>query len=303
MCYKARLEPVDLQILKFLNTRIFLPPEQKKYYFKLKKGFEGETRFDLLTAKLQKECLILNDLLLKVNNSSFQIDSTIIFQGTIYLFEVKNYEGQFCFKNNRFYLINGEEINDPLDQLKRSKLLFSQLLKQLGIHFSIEAYVVFINPEFTLYQFPPNLPVILPTQLKRFFDELNMQPSKLTNAHRTLAEKLVSLHTPSSPSIHLPAYSFEQLKKGLTCKTCGSFIISVDGKKMVCGSCGFEEGVESAILRGVEEVQLLFPNRKITTNDIHEWCQAVDSKKTVRRILSSHFKVKGHGKFSYFEKD
>lgn len=98
MCYKARLEPVDLQILKFLNTRIFLPPEQKKYYFKLKKGFEGETRFDLLTAKLQKECLILNDLLLKVNNSSFQIDSTIIFQGTIYLFEVKNYEGQFCFK-------------------------------------------------------------------------------------------------------------------------------------------------------------------------------------------------------------
>ncbi|MGG1677671.1 nuclease-related domain-containing protein [Neobacillus sp. NRS-1170] len=117
----------------------------------LKKGFEEEVQFDLLTEQLQNECYILNDLLLKVGNTSFQNDSVILFQETIHLFEVKNYEYELIFKTNRLESFSGEEYQNPLDQLNKNTLLLRQLLQNMGYNFPIKGYVVFINPEFTLY--------------------------------------------------------------------------------------------------------------------------------------------------------
>ena len=144
----------------------------QKYYFNLEKGFAGEVQFDLLTEELQCDCLILNDLLLEVNKTKFQIDTAIIFQETIYLSEVKNYEGDFYYESDIFYTFSGKEKKDPLDQLNRGKSLFRQLLQSLGYHLTIDGSVVFVNPEFFLYQAPKNLPFIFPTQLNRFMKKL-----------------------------------------------------------------------------------------------------------------------------------
>ncbi|MFK4998085.1 nuclease-related domain-containing protein [Bacillus sp. N9] len=88
-----RKEPTELAVLKFLNNRMDLSDDFKRYYFNLQKGYDGERMFDSLTESLQSECLILNDLLLEINNTVFQIDTLIIFPETIYIFDVKNYEG------------------------------------------------------------------------------------------------------------------------------------------------------------------------------------------------------------------
>jgi hypothetical protein len=130
-----------------------------------------------------------------------------------------------------------------------------------------------------------------------------MKPSRLNNRHKKLADQLVSLHINESPYTKLPTYEYDQIKKGITCKKCSSFSMSVRGKIIVCGTYGCEEEVESAVMRSVVEIKLLFPDWKITTNVVHEWCMVVESKKTIRRILTQNFKVMGHGKFSYFVSD
>ncbi|MEH7014459.1 nuclease-related domain-containing protein, partial [Neobacillus niacini] len=162
MLYKARSESVVLKTLRILNKRMKLTEDEQWYYLNQEKGFEGEVQFDLLTEKLQHNCLILNDLQLESNKSSFQLDSTLIFQETYSLFEVKNYEGEYVYDSEYFKTPGGKDIQNPLDQLKRSKLCLQQLLQSLGSKLTIEAYIVFINPHFTLYQTPPNLPLILP---------------------------------------------------------------------------------------------------------------------------------------------
>ena len=86
MLRKPRPEPSKLKILGFLNTRMGLSEDEKQNYLYLKKGYEGEVMFDSLTDKLQCECYILNDLLLKINNTFFQIDTLIIFQNKGQLF-------------------------------------------------------------------------------------------------------------------------------------------------------------------------------------------------------------------------
>jgi hypothetical protein len=301
MPFKPRIEPDEIKILRLLNTLMDFTTKEKQYYLNLLKGFEGEVMFDILTEKLQSECFIINDLLLEFNNTIFQIDTLIIFQEAISLFEVKNYEGDFYYQTERFYTKSGTEIKNPLLQLERCESLLRQLLQKLGFNIPIEANVVFINPEFTLYQAPLNEPIILPTQLNQLMKKLDKNPSKLNARHRRLADKLVSLHMPESPYTRLPPYHYDRLKKGMFCGPCHSFSISVGERKIVCNDCGCEEGLESAVMRSVEELKLLFPDRRITTNVVHEWCGVVESKKTIGRILKQNYRVMGKKKYTYYE--
>jgi hypothetical protein len=280
---------------------MILSDQEKKNYYNLEKGFEGEVKFDLLTEKLQSDCLVLNDLLLEVNNSVFQIDTAIIFQKTIYLFDVKNFEGDYYYENEKFYTKTGNEIKDPLLQLKRCESLFRQLLQKLGVNFHVEAYLVFINPEFTLLQAPRSYPIIFLTQLNRFMKKLNILPSKLNQRHENLANQLNSLHQNETPYTQLLAYDYNQLQKGIICSSCHSLLTSVKKNKIVCEECEHQEVIDLAVLRSVAELKFLFPDRKITTNGVSEWCKVVESKKTIGRILKQNFKPMGYGQWSYYE--
>jgi hypothetical protein len=300
MPFKARTESHELLLLRILNTRIKLTEDVQKYYLNLEKGFRGEVQFDLLTEELQSDCLILNDLLLEVNKTKFQIDTTIIFPETIYLSEIKNFEGDFYYEADIFYTSSGKERKNPLEQLKRGKSLFRQLLQNLGYHLTVDGSVVFINPEFTLYQAPKDLPFIFPTQLTRFIKKLDKNPAKLNSLHTKLAKQLVTLHQPELSYDRLPPYSYEQQKKGITCKTCRSFSVLIQGKKMVCQNCGCCELVEYAVLRMVEEIKLLFPGRK-TTKEVHEWCRVIECKKRIARILEKHYRMVGVRNWTYYQ--
>ncbi|MGG1676898.1 nuclease-related domain-containing protein [Neobacillus sp. NRS-1170] len=299
MAFKPRIEPLELRILRILNTRMELTEEERRNYFNLEKGYQGEVQFDLLTEILQSNCYILNDLLLESNNKDFQIDSSLIFQEPLYIFEVKNYQGDFIFKPDRLETLSGKIYPNPLDQLKRTKTLLRQLLQNLGYNIPIEGYVVFNNPEFFLYQAPLNEPIIYAPQLNTFMKKLNMKQSKLGIHHKKLAEKLVSLHKIVSPYSKLWAYSFEEQRKGMTCSACHSFNVYLSAGKLVCDDCGCEEEIDAAVLRSVEEIKLLFPEMKITTNVVREWCVVISMKK-IRRVLKQNYSSTGRKEYSFF---
>lgn len=298
---KPRVESDELKILRFLNNRMILPVKDKKRYIYLEKGYRGEMFFDQLTADLQPKFYIINDLCLEFNNSVFQIDTTIIAQDKIFPIEVKNYEGDFYYDNDSkgFFTLAKDEIKNALDQLKRSKSLLNPLLKKHGFYLPLEGYVTFVNPEFTLYQAPLNEPIVYPTQLNKFMEKLNKIPSKLNERHKKLAELLISMHQTDSPYKRLPPYEYHQVEKGLTCAKCQSFVPSVSGKYFTC-ICGYKEDVESAIIRSVREIQLLFPNLKITTNLVYEWCMVIHSKKVIREVLKKNFVVVGDRHLRYY---
>lgn len=301
MLYKPRTESIDLLILESLAARMSLSPKDEQLYFALKKGYEGERSFDSWTEKLQCECLILNDLLLKQNNTLFQIDSLIIMSDTIYLFEVKNYEGDYYYELDKLYKLPTSEINNPLIQLNRSESLLRQFLQTMGFNLPIKANIVFINPEFTLYQTPLNKPFILPTQINRHMKKLNLNSSNVNKKHRELADKIISLHIVDSPFKLFPTYKYEQLQKGITCGNCTSISVSINGKICTCQECRYEESIETAVLRNVKEFKLLFPNKRITTNVIQDWCKLINSKKKIRRILGKNFKMAGVHRWTYYE--
>jgi hypothetical protein len=301
MAFKDRTERQELIILRSLNARMELPEEDKKNYYSLKKGYEGEVMFDLLTEQLQSDCYILNDLLLKVNNNKFQID-TLIIKDTLHLFDVKNFEDDYYYENGEFYSKHGTKIStNPLDQLKRCDSLFRQLLQKHGFRIPLESNVVFINPNFTLYQAPKNEPLIFPTQINSLIKKLNTTTRNLTGKHKQLAELLNSLHFVESPYPRLVHYEYGQQRKGFICCLCQSFSVCVDHKMLVCNDCGHHETVDAAVVRSVEELKLLFPDRKITTSAVMEWCGGVLSDNIIRRILNKYYKANGFGRWLFYE--
>jgi hypothetical protein len=302
MLFKPRTKPELLLLLELLNTRMKLTADALQQYLYQKKGYEGEIAFDLLTATLDQEMYIINDLMLEINHTKFQIDSLLVSQEKVYQCEIKNFESDYYYENGEFYFCgNKNPISNPLHQIKRAETLLKQYFQKNGFYFQLDPYLIFINPGFLLYGAPQNKSIIFPSQVNHFMKNLDSKPSNLSAKHKKLADKLVQDHIIESPYPKLPPYNYDSLNKGLTCATCNSFYVSCDDRKMKCNACGAEEDIESAIIRAVEEYKLLFPSLKVTTNIIFDWCRVVESRKTIRRILQKSYKAIGSKQWTYYE--
>jgi hypothetical protein len=303
MIIKARTESVELKILRQLHLRTILLEKEKLHYLNLEKGYSGELAFDDMVDKLSNNWLILNDLLLEINNTMFQLDKVIITPEKTFLYEVKNFEGDYYIEKDNWYSLSKSEINSPILQLQRSQTSLRRLLKQIGYDTSIEAYLIFINPEFHLFNAPLDQPIIYPTQLNRYLNLLNAKKYHIKDRHIKMAEKLLSLHVLDNPYNRLPIYQYENLEKGTLCSSCGSHNTQITERfYIVCKKCGKKERMEGALIRSIEDFILLFPNEKLTTKKLLDWCQINNSKKMVRRILLKNFENVGWGKSSFFVK-
>lgn len=298
MFKRERPIPAELVILRILNYRTKLSEKEKLQLSNKEKGYEGELKFDCLIRDL--DTLVINDLLLELGETIFQSDTLIIFYRRIYLIDIKYYEGEYCYVDCLFKTTAGSEKKDPILQLKRCHSELRQLLQKYGYNYPTDAFLVFNNPEFTLFQPSPNPQIILPTQVNSFIKKLYKMTSKLSDKHHELADLLVSLHKTENPYVRLPKYDFDTVKKGITCGSCHSFDVSVARTILTC-KCWIKERVEPAVIRSINELQILFPEIKLTTNLVYEWSQAIVSKKTIRRILKENFKVVGNTKEIYYE--
>lgn len=300
MVIKPYEESKKLQFFRILYTRYEPNEEQKQYYESLIKGDEGERQFAELLKKVKNGSLIIHDLLLEEQNSSFQSDAFLVSQKTLHLFEVKNFFGDYYIESGNWYTSSGKEIQNPLSQLRRSIILLLEFMKKNGFNFQIQGSIIFVNPEFTLYQAPRNLPIVFPTQLNRLIHQLNQNPFKPGKYHLSLANALVKNDLEEDFSDKIPKYQYDSLKKGIDCGMCRSLNTSVVYSNLLCLDCQNREKVDSAILRCIKHFQLLFHQKKITVQLMEDWCGKMVSAKTIRRILSKHYKLNGFGRSAHY---
>ncbi|MDE1548148.1 nuclease-related domain-containing protein, partial [Jeotgalibaca sp. YN-L-12] len=179
--------------------------------------------------------------------------------GTIYLFEVKNYQGDCYFQDDQFFYPHHFEIKNPLHQASDNAIALKQLLR--GKHFQIKHWVVFTNPDFTLKQVKRTDPIILPNQIERHLEYLRHSSSPSTKADYELAMHLLQLDNPSAQLKYLdiPLYDFSHLKKGLKCRKCHVLSVEVSGRTCSCQKCSYREPVYQVVQDeyGIENVPLV----------------------------------------------
>ena len=292
---------LTLQIQQALNNRMKLSPDQKRKYEQNQKGYEGEILFDRYIEKLNVPCLILKDIWLKVDGNKVQIDFLLITDKVVYIFEVKNFSGNFYYRNDSLYLDSEMEVFNPMNQIKRSKIILTKVLRSFQKNITIESAIVFINPKFVLYQGTPEKDFILFNQLETRLAKLKREITVPTQQSHQLVKRILDEQYPEEVRYEdLPEYEENTLRKGITCQKCHSFSLKDTRQLCICLECGYTEKISDAINRSVKEYQLLFPYKEITKNSIHRWMGETYSPQRIRRVLLKHYSLKGEGKASYY---
>lgn len=290
-----------LQLRRSISIRTDIVHAEQKQYENLEKGHEGERQFADSLDNLSSPWLILHDVMLEHRGSIFQIDALLVSQRKIYLFEVKNYRGDFYIDSGKWYTHGGKEIQNPVHQLSRCETLLRQLLQEQRVNLPIESRIIFIHPEFILYQAPKNLPLVFPSQINRLLEELNLHTPYPSEKLITLAKKLADHHITDSPFSRLPEYTYDGLKKGIICTACHSLKTFLARKTRVeCEACGQQENADEAILRSIKELRTLFPNTRLTTTLVVDWTRLINARRKIMRLLSQNFTAKGYGRHLYY---
>lgn len=287
------------QQLEILMKRSILSIEQQQTLNRMDSGYNGEHHlYKLLQNELHCNPLQLFDLRLTINNSECQIDCLLFFQNECVLIEVKNFQGDYYIENNDWYTLSKKAIQNPLHQLHRTELLLKQFFTQHQIPLKIRSFVVFTHSEFQLYQAPVNLPIVFPTQLKRFIRKLQHIPCGSPN--RPIIKKFKAHHLSTSSYEKLPLYDFSSLKKGVTCEACGGFMDIGENNNMKCLKCGQISPLEDSIMRNIYDFHTLFPTEKITVSLAAEWTGNLISNYRIRKILLQNCRLVKKSNQSYY---
>lgn len=274
--------------LQYLDAYMNLSDEHKRELINLEKGYKGEELFDRTVKKyLTSEFIVLNDLLLNYKGASFQIDSLIISNDSIHVYEVKNYSGEYKYSAGQFSTLSGHEITNPLNQLNRTVNMMRKIMRDWDITLELKAHIIFINPHFTLYNALHTDPIILPTNIDEHFNKLNNQSRSLDKIHHFIAGKLNQSHLEEVPfQRQLPDYKWDDMTKGLSCPNCFEFKVSLTQRKYSCRHCLSESELDHLIFDHIKKFCFLFPQEKLTVSALYTWLNGEITHHRIRKVLS-----------------
>ncbi|MER2063188.1 MAG: hypothetical protein ABS873_00930, partial [Alkalibacterium sp.] len=210
--------------------------------------------------------------------------------------------GDYTMQSERLLTLSGQEVLNPLAQVNRSLVKLKQLFIQLQFETELTGAAVFVNPSFHLYRADAADAFVFPGQLPNYLRNISQKASHLSKEHRWLAEKLLDLdkrHTPYEKE--LPTYDFQTMKKQLNCPVCGSQNVKLTQRSSCCRDSQHLSSLDSLCLSTIADLRSLFPDKKLTTALVYEWCGGRIGNKRVRQVLKRHFKQKGRTTPTYYE--
>lgn len=288
--------------LTYLEKRTQLRQDSRKQLINLEKGILGEEFFGSLVKKyLNSDVLVLHDLLLIHNGSTFQIDSLLISSTKVFLYEIKNYQGNYTNEQGHFMTASGKEINNPSTQLKRTETLLRKLLLDLDFDFDVEGYTVFTNPSFYLYQAVKTDPFIFSPQFENHFREVNNQSKTLKKVHYYLSDKLIQIQREEAPyQKQLPEYNYSEFRKGLSCIKCSCLATVHTQRTVHCLEYGHRNDLSDTIVKNIDQFVFLFPDKRLTSSMLSDWMGHTINKKRLARILNKEYARVGCSKGTYY---
>ncbi|WP_028274474.1 nuclease-related domain-containing protein [Atopococcus tabaci] len=300
---KPRKKSTYLLALEALDKRMVLADEDKRHLANMQSGFSGECGLDAWMAEaLEAEALVLNDLLFTEKGSSFQVDSIVLTGDRIHLIEVKNYEGDYQFREGHLVTFSGKKISNPLTKFHDTTTRMRNLLHKWNFRVDLEPSLIFVNPSFMMYHAPMDAPVVYPGQIQSYFSRLNRRALPLSPQHHYLAEKLLAEHQDEAAFQRKPPqYVYESLGKGLWCMECGASRLTLTQRSSICRACGEKVSIDETVVSHCEEFRILFPERKMTRNGIYDWCGRLVSPWQIQRILKSNFDQCGYARGTYYQ--
>ena len=258
-------------------------------------GYSGECLYDKIFDEAGHDNLyIFRDVYLAAGKSGAQYDSIIISGDAITVNEIKNYSGEYYYKNGRF-IKNGEVVPDnPFTQLDRAVGKLYRICRNARMAAEISGTVVFPNDDFKLYSEDNSIwkNVVIRMDLKKYF-------RKFKGDYNTeKAERLVSLirtHISENPYFN-GSTNVKGVRRGLYCGRCGDFNLIKMRYHRQCSGCGTKESNETHMLRVMSDYKYLFYGEGMTRRRLAELIGNDFHPEVLRRALGKYCTKNKKGK-------
>ncbi|TDM11996.1 nuclease-related domain-containing protein [Macrococcus lamae] len=291
MLLKQADYPLKLAYYDAMNGRYSLSDQQDRDYSTSRYGYSGEQQFVKMTAGYS-HAVKLWDITLSFKSSA-QYDVLVIHQRKICHYDIKNFKGNYYFKDSQLFSHYDNIITNPELQLDKAHHLLNEVAARHG--YEVESYIVNINTDF-------HLKGIYNEKKWLFRGQLLHHLKRYQSFNRNYEDNIEMgkyLMNNHQPFIHLnqPIMTdFSLMQPGVKCQQCMAMLNLSERshKKVSCPTCGKVYWLNEVVTSSVKELYYL-KNKPITLSETLKWCDGV-SRATVSRILNQHFKKDGHTK-------
>lgn len=269
-----------LTVMKCLDGRVAFDEKEERYFRNWMSGALGEALVENGAMFLDRHVARIHDLVI-VEDRTCQIDALWIGSRSIYLLEVKHWEGVYTVDAQGFQVI----AHDPLHQLERTKRMVERILKRMGVTLPVEARLVFTNPNMTLYGLSQEMPIVMPSQIERYFQKIAAAESTISDWQIRLGKKLAELHATHNPHQNLMAYTRESVRSGILCAACRVPMQTHNRWKLMCPECQAVEKKADCFHRTRWELEVLFPEAGRKPVELRRWMGDLLSQRAIYTLL------------------
>lgn len=276
----------------------------KKELYRLEMGHLGEEKLvEYLRMFGHKHWAILRNIWLS-DGRTFECDIILITSACVYIFEVKNYRGQFHYKNASSTL-NGMKLDyDYIQQARKSILKMKKILNKLPIQIPVKGALVFIGEHNQVRIESPveDIDILTLTNLYSTIQEIILEEKRNYSGRVNARQILQHLETYEVSSPFLPEplsdIAIQELKSGIYCDACGNFDLQFNRDYTICPSCMKEPRHESIVRMALEYGALTY-DRNFSTVEVERFIHNQASRKLIRKTFEKHMDYVPRSNASY----
>ncbi|TDM07454.1 nuclease-related domain-containing protein [Macrococcus lamae] len=277
-----------------LQARYVFSEDEQERYNKLVKGEEGEAIADeLLHLFFQHDDgIYLCDLRLNINYQQVQIDSLLVLDNCVIVFEVKNLSFDLNYRDGNFYLMNGEPFSALNEQLARLKKVVSSYIAQYDPFVDVIVYPFFVNPEQTIHGILLNGDVLVKDNyqhvLMEYRKQFNLGPAA------AITKYLLKRSVPNNFDKRMEV-DYSLVKKGVYCSVCFKEMQRISQRRVFCVNCNQHSNTSDIVHNAVKDIGKIWPDQLITSKLIADWLGNGVSIRSVQRIMKNNYeRIESH---------
>ncbi|WP_414048006.1 nuclease-related domain-containing protein [Macrococcus equi] len=282
MFLKIATKSLQLVYLEELHGRILLTEMDRRKYFNLNLGYEGEEKvYEYLNNNCKGVCIW--DIRLDLSGE-IQYDFLIIINGYIFILEIKNWYGHYTYSDGNFKSQSGFVNREVFSQAANARDKLEVFCYEQNINHKIINEVVFVNDTFKVINNVPDIKINsmeLIKELTKFINQFDVSEEDIL-----LGKLLIRYHINKSKNEQFNYYPYEKMKRGLKCPKCRRFLKHErNAKKNIRCECGYKMKKSEAIIEAFSKIEML-KREAVSASEVGEWLDISGAR--IRKVLSNH---------------
>ena len=269
-------------------------------------GFEGEqTVLAYLKKYGNNHWMVIPNLWMNYFGS-FECDLVLFTKNKCYPIEIKNYFGDFTFKEGISTLNQHHLTVNPIFQARRACSNLQEIFKKENLMIPVEGSLIFVGVDnyVEIQSEVTDLNIIPRNHLLHFIQKIRAEENAYTGRPMNWSKifplfSKYEIESAFKPEPFDKKFLLQKAKKGISCKKCHGYQINSHHHIVTC-PCGYQETCNEAVLRTIDEYGVLTFKKDFSLNEILVFMDDRFSKTYTRKILTQNFKKIGKGRSTQY---